>query len=110
MTLPRLASIPPAIAAVADYAPYARERLDDNAWAYIAGGAGDEITLRKNRAALDDLALYPRALSDVRGGDTALELFGQRFAHPILLAPVAYQRLAHPDGELATVQAAAALE
>ncbi|MDR3353385.1 MAG: alpha-hydroxy-acid oxidizing protein, partial [Zoogloeaceae bacterium] len=65
MTLPRLAAIPPAIAAVADYAPYARERLDDNAWAYIASGAGDEITFRKNRAAFDDLALLPRVLSDV---------------------------------------------
>ncbi|MDR2688831.1 MAG: alpha-hydroxy-acid oxidizing protein [Azoarcus sp.] len=107
---PRLTSIPSAIAAVADYVPYARERLDDNAWAYIASGAADEITFHANRAAFDALALNTRVLADVRGGNTALTLFGQRFAHPILLAPVAYQRLAHPDGELATVQAAAALE
>jgi 4-hydroxymandelate oxidase len=107
---PRLTSIPPAIAAVADYVPYARERLDDNAWAYIASGAGDEITFHANRAAFDALALNTRTLVNVRGGNTALTLFGQRFAHPILLAPLAYQRLAHPDGELATVQAAAALE
>jgi len=110
MTLPRLTAIPADIAAVADYEPYARERLDDNAWAYIASGAGDEITHRANRSAFDALSLSPRVLADVRGGSTALELFGQRFAHPIMIAPVAYQRLAHPDGELATVQAAAALE
>ncbi|MDR2093515.1 MAG: alpha-hydroxy-acid oxidizing protein [Azoarcus sp.] len=110
MTQPRMTSIPSAIAAAADYMPYAHERLDDNAWAYIASGAGDEITFRANRAVFDDLALNPRVLADVRSGNTALTLFGKRFAHPILLAPVAYQRLVHPDGELASVQAAAALE
>lgn len=107
---PRLTAIPREIAAVADYEAYARARVDANAWAYIASGAADELSWRDNRAAFDRLRLEGRVLADVRGGHTRLELFGQAFAHPILLAPVAYQRLAHPDGELATVQAAAAME
>lgn len=54
--------------------------------------------------------MYPRALVDCSKGSTALTLFGEHFAHPALLAPVSFQRLAHPDGELATAQAASALE
>lgn len=107
---PLLSTIPRDIAAAADYTPYARARLDDNAWAYIASGAADELTWQDNAAAFDRLRLEGRVLADVRGGHTRLQLFGQDFAHPILLAPVAYQRLAHPDGELATAQAAAALD
>lgn len=106
----RLSAIPQDIVAAADYEAYARARLDANAWAYIASGAADEITWRDNRAAFDRLRLEGRVLAEVRGGHTRLELFGQPFAHPVLLAPVAYQKLAHPDGELATVQAAAAMD
>jgi 4-hydroxymandelate oxidase len=50
----------------------------------------------------------PRPLSDVKGGNTHIELFGQAFKHPIILAPLAYQRLFHPDGEIATAMASAA--
>lgn len=108
--LPKLGAIPREAAAVGDYEALARERVDANAWAYIGSGAADEITLRANRAAFDRIALPGRVLADVRGGHTRLELFGQTFAHPVLLAPVAYQKLAHPAGETGTVQAAAALE
>lgn len=105
-----LNNIPPAIAAVSDYVAYARERLDDNAWAYLHSGAADEVTFRANRQAFDQCSLRSRVLTDVRGGHTRLQLFGQTLQHPILLAPVAYQRLFHPDGELATVRAAAVME
>ncbi|THF67403.1 alpha-hydroxy-acid oxidizing protein [Pseudothauera nasutitermitis] len=108
--LPPLSAIPRDVAAAADYPPHARVRLDDNAWAYISSGAADELTWQDNAAAFDRLRLQSRVLADVRGGHTRLELFGQTFAHPILLAPVAYQKLAHPDGELATAQAADALD
>jgi 4-hydroxymandelate oxidase len=107
---PPMADIPREIAAVADYIPYARERLDDNAWAYIAGGAADELTLDWNRASFDRLRLKPRVLTPVAGGHTRTTLFGVEYRHPVLLAPVAYQRLAHPDGELAVAQAAAATD
>ncbi|WP_341643484.1 alpha-hydroxy acid oxidase [Thauera sp. SDU_THAU2] len=108
--LPKLSAIPQEIAAVDDYEAQARARVDDNAWAYIGSGAADEITLRDNRAAFDRIPLRGRVLADVRGGHTRLELLGHKLAHPILLAPVAYQKLAHPAGETGTVQAAAALD
>jgi 4-hydroxymandelate oxidase len=102
-----LDGIPRDVAAVSDYVPYARERLDDNAWAYIAGGAADELTLRWNRESFERIRLKPRVLVPVAGGHTRSTLFGAEYSHPILLAPVAYQRLAHPDGELAVAHAAA---
>ncbi|QEL65015.1 L-lactate dehydrogenase [Oryzomicrobium terrae] len=110
MPTPCLTAIPRDIACVSDYKPYARHSLDDNAWAYLASGAADELTYRRNRDAFDALRLNSHVLADLRGGHTRLDLFGQPLAHPILLAPVAYQRLFHNDGELAAAQAAEALE
>lgn len=107
--VPSVDRLPEGLATLADHEARARARLDDNAWAYFSGGAGDEITLRANRAAWDGLALHPRVLRPLAGGHTRLELLGRELAHPILLAPVAYQRMAHADGELATAHAAAAL-
>lgn len=107
--LPVLPAIPAAIAALDDYAAYAHERLSPAAWAYISGGAADESTLADNRAAYGRLKLQPRALVDLSRASTKLELFGCQLDYPILLAPVAYQKLAHPDGELATALAASAL-
>lgn len=106
--VPALQQVPPDVVCLPDYAAHARDRLDDNAWAYLAGAAADEITLRANRAAWDQLALVPRVLRRLSGGHTRVELLGRTLAHPLLLAPVAYQRLAHPDGELASAHAAAA--
>ena len=108
--LEKLTQIPPSIAAVADYEPLARERMSAQAWAYMAGGAADELTLANNHAAFQRIQLRTRVLADLSGGNTHLRLFGQAFAHPILLAPVAYQRLVHADGELATVLAASAVQ
>jgi 4-hydroxymandelate oxidase len=96
------------VVCLADYERLAEQRLDANAWAYIAGGAGDEITVRWNREAFERTALLPRVLRGGPGGNTRIELLGRTFEHPILVAPLAHQRLAHPDGECATAQAAAA--
>jgi 4-hydroxymandelate oxidase len=101
--LPPLISIPPDLVAACDYEARARQHLDANAWAYLQGGAADELSLRDNGEAFQSIALRPRVLRDLRGGHTRCRLLGQEFAHPLLLAPVAYQRLFHPDGELATV-------
>ncbi len=106
---PPLDGIPREIAAVADYEAYARQRLDDNAWAYLDGAAADEITRRWNREAYDRLALTPRVLADVLGGHCRTTLLGRELPCPILLAPIAWQQLFHPDGELATAYAASAL-
>lgn len=108
--LPTLAEIPTGVVSLADYERHAEQALDANAWAYFAGGAADEITLRWNREAFDGTALNPRVLRGGEGGHTRVELFGQTFAHPILIAPLAHQRLAHSDGERATAMAAAALD
>ncbi len=105
-----LQQIPPTIASVSDYEPYARERMTEQAWAYIAGGAADEVTLRDNCAAFQRLTLRPRVLQDLSGGHTKLTLFGQSFPHPIMLAPVAFQALAHPEAELATALGASAMQ
>lgn len=106
---PAIARLPEGLVTLADHEAYARTRLDDNAWAYFSGGAADELTLRANRGAWDQLQLLPRVLQPLAGGHTRVTLLGRTLAHPILLAPVAYQRMAHPDGELATAHAAAAL-
>jgi len=104
--LPALDSIPHDIVAVTDYEKYARARLDDNAWEYLVAGAADELTVRDNRAAFDRIRMRSRVLCKVQGGHTRLSLFGQGHEHPILLAPVGYQKLFHPDGEAATALAA----
>jgi len=102
-------TIAPGTASLADHERLAQQQLDANAWAYFSGGAGDEITLRANRSAWDGITLMPRVLQPLAGGHTRIELLGRTLAHPILLAPMAYQRMAHPDGELASAYAAAAL-
>ncbi len=86
----------------------ARERLPGPAWDYFAGGAGDERTLHANRAGFEALALRPRMLVDVGDRRMATTLLGSPMAAPILVAPMAFQGLAHPDGELAMARAAAA--
>lgn len=108
--LPPLDRIPREIACLADYEPQARARLDDNAWAYLAGGAGDGLTQMANRAAFDRLQLWPRVLRGSAGASTRTQLLGLDLAHPVIVAPLAYQRLFHPDGEAATAMAASAVE
>lgn len=108
--LPPLTQIPSDIVALTDYEPLAREHLGEQAWAYFGGGAADEITLRDNRHAYDGLKLMPRVLRDMTEGHTRVSLFGQTYDHPVFLAPIAYHRMAHQDGELASVLGAAALK
>jgi isopentenyl diphosphate isomerase/L-lactate dehydrogenase-like FMN-dependent dehydrogenase len=91
-----------------DYERLAEEKLDANAHAYFAGGAGDEITMRENVAAFVRRKLRPRVLVDVGSISTSTTVLGTEIALPVLIAPLAMQRLAHPDGELATARAAAA--
>jgi 4-hydroxymandelate oxidase len=108
MKAPALQPLPPGIACAPDYAPLARAALPEAAWQYFAAHAGDGVTARGNRAAWDRLALLPRVLRGVRSVDLSSELFGQALPCPLLVAPMALQRLAHPDGEAATALAASA--
>ncbi|MFD9305177.1 alpha-hydroxy acid oxidase [Streptomyces sp. NPDC060048] len=73
---------------------------------FIAGGAGHEVTLAENRAAFDRLWVTPRVLSDRSDGSPATTLLGTEAALPMATAPMAYQALVHPEGELAAARAA----
>ncbi len=104
--LPALDHIPAHVVALTDYEPLARERMTEHAWAYVSGGAADEVSVRRNREAFEHIELTTRIFSDLTGAHTRLELFGRQLDYPILLAPVAYQQLVHEAGELATAEAA----
>lgn len=73
---------------------------------YYRGGAGDEITLKRNCQAFRELAIWPRMLVDVSAREMSLSLFGNQIDMPIIVAPTAFQALAHSQGELATAAAA----
>ncbi|MFG1943056.1 alpha-hydroxy acid oxidase [Nonomuraea sp. NPDC048826] len=91
-----------------EYEEAAREKLDPGLYGYFAGGAQDEVTLRANEAAFRRLMLVPRVLTGA--GEPVLDVttLGRPASMPVLVAPSAFHRLAHPDGELATGRAAAA--
>ena len=93
---------------IADYQRLAQQLLPATSWRYLSDGAGAGRTMAANTAALQDTPLITRPLADVSGGHTRIKLFGQDYAHPLLLAPIAYQRLFHADGELAAAMAAEA--
>lgn len=102
--------IPPEIHCAQGYETLARDFIDPAHFAYIDGGSGDDLTAQANRAAFARWSICPRLLRNVQDGSTALTLAGQPLPHPILLAPVAYQTLAHPQGELETARGAAVLQ
>lgn len=104
-------SIPPGtLFDVPDFERAAQKSLPPMAWEYISGAAADEITLRWNAEAYQKLRLKPRVLTDVSKLDTRVRLLGRELAFPILIAPTAYHKLFHPDGELATARGAGAAD
>jgi 4-hydroxymandelate oxidase len=84
----------------------ARERVTELAWDYYSSGADDEHCVRKNCAAFAKYELHHRVLVDVSRRELATTVLGERIAMPIAVAPTAFHRLAHDDGELATVRGA----
>ena len=91
---------------MADFELLAKAKMPAMAWEYVTAGAGDEITVRWNQEAYQQIRLKPRVLVDVSKLDTRVTLFGDEHAFPILLAPTAAQKLMHADGELATARGA----
>ncbi|CAN5910179.1 alpha-hydroxy acid oxidase [soil metagenome] len=91
-----------------DYKARARERLEPAIYDYYAGGADDQVTLRDNPLAWQQVRLRPRVLRDVGSVDTAATMLGATAAAPIGIAPTAAHQLAHPDAECATATGAAA--
>jgi 4-hydroxymandelate oxidase len=93
---------------IADFERLAAEKLEPGTHGYFAGGAGDERTLRRNADAFEGWELWPRVLVDVSEISTRATVLGAQVEMPILVAPVAFQQLAHPDGEAGMARAAAA--
>jgi 4-hydroxymandelate oxidase len=91
-----------------DYRRAARDVLSPMAWRYYAAGADAQETLRDNRRAFGRWQLWPRVLVDVSERVLQTTILGAPSSMPVMVAPTAYQRLAHPDGESATVRGAAA--
>jgi lactate 2-monooxygenase len=87
----------------------ARDRMDAGPFGYVAGGAGTGATVRANREAFDRWRIVPRMLTDATVRDLSTTVLGTRMPAPVMLAPVGVQSIVHPDGELATARAAAAL-
>jgi lactate 2-monooxygenase len=98
--------VPTSFAALEDRA---RRVMSREAFAYVAGGAGSEATIRANRAAFDRWRIVPRVLRDVSQRDGSVELFGRRLPAPVLMAPIGVLELAHPAADLAVARAAASL-
>lgn len=90
-----------------DFAAAAEAVLPHDVWDFISGGSGTESTLTANRAAFDQLHIFPRAFADVSANTITSELVGTPVRLPFAIAPMAYQRLLHPEGELAAARAAA---
>ncbi|MEU1670191.1 alpha-hydroxy acid oxidase [Streptomyces sparsogenes] len=92
---------------VADFADLARTALSEELWDWLEGGAERERTLAGNRDAFASVAVLPRVLADVSSCDPACSLVRSPAALPVAVAPIAYQRLFHAEGELAVARAAA---
>jgi lactate 2-monooxygenase len=87
---------------------HAQASIPAAAFAYFAGGAGLERTMESNRRAFDRWQIVPRMLRGIEARDTTIELFGQRFPAPLMLAPVGVLELAHAEADVAVAAAAAA--
>lgn len=95
---------------VEEFEPLARERMHEAGYRYVAGWAGTGETVRLNREAFGRWLLRPRVLVDVSSIDPSTTVLGRRVSLPVLFAPCALHRLAHPDGELATAAASVAVD
>jgi 4-hydroxymandelate oxidase len=92
---------------LADLAAMAQAKLPAMVWDYYSGGAQDEITLRENRASYEAVSLRYRVMRGVSNRDCGTSVLGQSIRFPVLVPPMAFQGLAHPEAEIATARAAA---
>src|SRR5690349_10906520 len=103
---PALTRIPETIGMARDYEAAARGFMQESCHAYVAGGSATGLTARRNLQVFEDLAMVPRVLADLQRAETGVRLPGAALPHPVLLAPVAHQVLAHPGAERETARAA----
>ncbi len=104
-----LTQIPAYLQTIADYEKQAELHLPEITWHYLQGGAMDEQSVRNNLQQFQNIQLIPRLLNDLTQGSTEIEILGQKFPHPIFLAPIGHQQLFHPEGEAAAALAAEVL-
>jgi 4-hydroxymandelate oxidase len=105
-----LSPLPSNVHGAVDYERLAQQRIEASTFAYLSGGSGEGVTLRANRKALGAWSICPRLLRDVSQGSTRLSLAGHDWPHPLFLAPVAFQSLVHPRGEIEGAHGAAAAD
>ena len=91
-----------------DFEARAKEALPAHIWDFIEAGAFDEITTRRNRTALDAIALRPRFVVSIENRDLSTTILGRKISFPVMISPAGGHAVAHPDGELATARAAGA--
>lgn len=102
----KLKSIPSNLVSVRDYESLFSDFISHDVHEYIAGGSADDLSLSNNRSAFDKISLNRRVLADFSSASTRTEVLGRSVKYPIMLAPVAHQKLVHPRGEIATAEAA----
>ncbi len=102
--------LPKDLVSVSDFERYAKDCLPKPVFEYISGGGADEVSLKRNRTAFDDWMIVPRVLRDMTQGSTQTKILDEEFRHPIILAPVAFQKMVHEGAELETLTAADCLE
>ena len=91
---------------VMDFEAKAKAAIPPAHFGYLSTGVDDDSTLRANRAGFDRLFLRPRRMVDVSSCDTSIQLFGEKWPTPIILAPAGSQKAYHPEGEAASARAA----
>jgi len=109
-----MASQPPAtpnrrlasLITIADVEKAAARRLPVPIFDMIAGGSGDEVSLRRNRSGFDRLSLLPHACADVNNRDLSTTILGQHVSMPLMVGPTGFQRMAHRDAEIAVARGA----
>lgn len=87
----------------------AKKKISKEAYAYIAGGAGSEATMRANRLAFERWKIVPRMLTNVETRDTSIELLGQKLPSPVLIDPIGVLQMVHPQADVAVAKAATRL-
>ena len=103
---PKLATLPADVVALRDYERLASGFMDEPTWAWLHGGTGGLQALEANRRAFEACSILPRVLVDCTAGHTRTALFGRPLEHPMLLGPIGYQRLLHPEGEVEAARGA----
>lgn len=101
-----LKQIPAYLQTIHDYEIEAEKHLSEMVWSYLQGGSMDEHSVQENLSIFKNIQLLPRMLKDLTHGNTECEILGQRYPHPIFLAPIGHQQQFHPEAEAASALAA----